>query len=80
LTDQPNDGDKKQPPIEELKDLIVDEDPEFSGRVNRSLNRHLLVGDSLEFSLEIFQKTMWEYLKTMVEYLPSNQKEKPEQD
>lgn len=70
--------EEKAPPIEELQDFVLDEDPEFSGRVKRSLNRHMLVGDSLEFSLGVFQKTMWEYLKTVVELLPTKKGNKPE--
>jgi len=72
MSDHLNNGEEKERPIEELKDFVLDNDPDFTDRVNRSLNRHLLVGYSLEFSLDIFQKTMWEYLKTMVEILPSN--------
>ncbi len=71
---------EKEPPIKELNDFTLEDNPGFTDRVNRSLNRHLLAGDSLEFSLEIFQKTMWEYLKTMVEHLPSNKKDNLEND
>lgn len=78
MSEQNDHPEEKTLPIEELKDFVLDEDPEFTGRVNRSLNRHLLVGDSLEFSLDIFQKTMWEYLKSMVEIWPASQKQKPE--
>ncbi|PID78777.1 hypothetical protein CSB20_13430 [bacterium DOLZORAL124_64_63] len=67
-----------EPPIEELADFGLPQDPEFSGRVQRSLNRHLLVGDALEFSLDIFQKTLWEYLKTAVEAWPGRNREPSE--
>ncbi len=74
----PPSKDDKELPIEELQDFVMDEDPAFPGRVKRSLNRHLLVGDSLEFSLDVFQKTMWEYLKSVVEVWPSKKGDKPE--
>lgn len=64
------DGGPKEPPISELADFTLPPDPELTGRVKRSLNRHILMGDSLEFSLEIFQKTIWEYTKSAFEALP----------
>ncbi len=67
-----------EPPIEELADFGLPQDPEFSGRVRRSLNRHLLMSDALEFSLDIFQKTLWEYLKTAVEAWPGRNREPSE--
>lgn len=78
MTEKPQGDKEKELPIKELQDFVVDEDPAFPDRVKRSLNRHLLVGDSLEFSLDVFQKTMWEYLKTVVEIWPSKQDDKPE--
>ncbi len=78
MTEKPHGNEEKELPIEELKDFVLETDSEFPGRVKRSLNRHLLVGHSLEFSLSVFQKTMWEYLKTMVEAWPSKQDDKPE--
>ncbi len=78
MSELPLDDEKKELPIEELQDFALENDPEFPARVKRSLNRHLLVGDSLEFSLDVFQKTMWEYLKTIVEILPSKEDDEPE--
>ncbi len=62
--------DSKAQPIVELKDFALEGDPEFPQRVKRSLDRHVLVGDSLEFSLDMFQKTMWEYVRTIIEQWP----------
>jgi len=71
VSDETRDNTPEEPPVEELAEFGLPADPGFSGRVERSLNRHLLVGDSLEFSLDIFQKTVWEYLKTAVEAWPA---------
>ena len=78
MNDHLHSDEENEDPIEELKGFVLNDDPEFKNRVNRSLNRHLLLGDSLEFSLNIFQKTIWEYLKTMVETLPLNPNKKAE--
>lgn len=78
MSEKPQGSEEKELPIEELKDFELEEDPTFPNRVRNSLNRHLLVGDSLEFSLDVFQKTMWEYLKTIVEVWPSLKDDKPE--
>ncbi len=78
MSEHPSDGSERIPPIEELQDFALEEDPEFPGRIRRSLNRHLLMGDSLEFSLNIFQKTVWEYLKNVVEIWPARKGDKTE--
>ncbi len=79
MDDKSFDKDRKVSPIEELAELTIEEDPEFSGRVKRGLNRTLLMGDTLEFSLDIFQKTLWEYLKSAFEIWPSSKGDKTEQ-
>ncbi len=71
-------AETKAAPIDELQNLTLEDDPEFPQRVRKSLNRHILMGDSLEFSMDMFQKTMWEYVKTIVEIWPPPKGEKPE--
>lgn len=78
MNDQDFPGEDKAPPVEELAELTMAADPQFPGRVKRGLNRTLLVGDSLEFSLDVFQKTLWEYLKSAFEIWPSSKGDKPE--
>ncbi|MCP4291135.1 MAG: hypothetical protein GY780_04805 [bacterium] len=78
MSDPQFNEDENEKPIAELKDFTLSDDQELPGRVNRSLNRHLLVGDSLHFSLDIFQKIIWEYTKNLVEIWPTSNKDKTE--
>ena len=57
-------------PIEELKDHTLDPHPDLGGRVKRSINRRSLAADSLEFSVNVMLKTVWEYVQTVLESLP----------
>lgn len=58
------------PPIEELKDHNVAPNPDLGGRVQRSINRRSLAADSLDLSLNMFPRTVWAYLQTLIEALP----------
>lgn len=78
MSDKPFDDSETAPEVEELKELLQEGDPEFTKLVKNGLNRSLLVGDSLEFSLDVFQKTLWEYLKSAFEMWPSKQDDKSE--
>lgn len=57
-------------PIQELKDHTLDPHPDLKGRVRRSINRRSLAADSLEFSVNVMLKTVWEYVQTALESLP----------
>ncbi|MCK9997168.1 MAG: hypothetical protein KAH56_12915 [Candidatus Krumholzibacteria bacterium] len=59
-------------PIKELRDHTVEPNPELGGRVRRSINRRSLVADSLDFSINIMLKTVWEYVQTLIESLPGS--------
>ena len=59
-------------PIEELRGHTVEPHPDLGGRVRRSINRRSLVADSLDFSLNIMLKTVWEYIRTLLELLPGS--------
>ena len=57
-------------PIEELSEHNLEAHPDLEGRVRRSINRRSLVADSLELSLPMMLKTVWEYVQTLLESLP----------
>ncbi|MEN8006549.1 MAG: hypothetical protein ABFS42_06005 [Candidatus Krumholzibacteriota bacterium] len=59
-------------PIEELRGHTVEPHPALAGRVRRSINRRSLVADSLDLSVNIMLKTVWEYLQTLLESLPGS--------
>jgi hypothetical protein len=61
-------------PIAELKDHTLDPHPDLKGRVKRSINRRSLAADSLEFSVNVMLKTIWEYVQTALESLPGVKK------
>ena len=64
------------PPIEQLQNHAVEPDPDLTGRVRRSINRHLLAADSVEFSLSVLMKTAWSYLEALLEAWPLGSKER----
>lgn len=57
-------------PIEELREHNLEVHPDLEGRVRRSINRRSLAADSLELSLNMMLKTVWEYVQTLLESLP----------
>ncbi len=66
----PNENQDTGQPIQELKDHTLDVHPDLGGRVHRSINRRSLAADSLEFSVNMMLKTVWEYVQTVLESLP----------
>ena len=53
----------------------MDPSPELSGRVMRSINRHTLAADSLEFSMTILLQSFWEFCKGLVDLFPRRHEE-----
>lgn len=58
------------PPAAELADFAVAPDPRLAGRVQRSINRHLLLADALELSFDVLVRTTWTHLRAMIESFP----------
>lgn len=58
------------PPADELADFAVVPDPRLAGRVQRSINRHLLAADALELSFDVLVRTTWTHLRVMIESFP----------
>jgi hypothetical protein len=64
--------DHTDTPIAEIRDLSVDPHPDLEGRVIRDINRRTLVGDSLDFSLNVMVKTFWEHLQSLIDAWPGH--------
>ncbi len=54
-------------PVDELADFIDPADGELTGRVQRSINRRLLVADSLDLGLGGMLAAAWHYLLSVLE-------------
>ena len=67
-------------PIGELGAFLVDPSPELTGRVARSINRHTLASDSVDFSVLIMLQTFWEFLKGVFEVIPVKIDDETEED
>ena len=65
-------------PIAELKDHTVAPHPDLGDRVRRSINLHSLAADSLDLSLNVLPRTVWEYLRSLLESLPGIHRQKKE--
>ncbi len=54
-------------PISELADFANPADEVLPGRVKRSINRHLLVADSLDLNLGAMLATAWHFIEIILE-------------
>lgn len=72
MSDHPRDdqADAADDQVLELADFSVAPDAALAGRVTRSINRHLLAADALELSCDIFVRTAWSHLRTLIESFP----------
>lgn len=68
--------DNNDQPIQELKDLSVELNPNLKGRVRRDINRRTLAANSLEFSVNVMISTFWEHVYAIMDSVPGVNKNK----